>query len=179
MYNLTTGGGNLLWFWVLMCDWSPRTPPHWYTRLSEKHWPIHILPISKIDPYHIFFFKFIHSYTFFWWTRYPIDIRLIWKWYPFIYLEAWKVYPFQSHICIYFRNGSYPPWTSQLPRRSVGITAGRLHNTKVMSAFWMTWWCWGWPNTFQINTVMARTHISRTRPAKYKIIFILCTDVTI
>ena len=70
------------WFWVRMCGWSPRTPPHSYTRPSEKHViPIHILPISKIDPIHILFLKID-----------PIHI-LFFKFYPFIYFLGEKDTP--------------------------------------------------------------------------------------
>ena len=102
------GWGNLPWFRVQTWGWSPRTPPHSCTMLSEKHDPFiyfpyrnftHSYSILQILPIHILFG----------WKRYPIDILLMWKWYPFIYLEAWKVYPFQPHICIYLYNGSYPP----------------------------------------------------------------------
>ena len=48
------GGGvtsYLPWFWVRVCGWSPRTPPHSYTRLSRKTWPIHILFEWKDTPF--------------------------------------------------------------------------------------------------------------------------------
>ena len=35
--SLTTQGGvggNLPWFWIQTCDWSPLTPSHSYTRRS-------------------------------------------------------------------------------------------------------------------------------------------------
>ena len=51
------GGGILPWFWARTCGWSPRTPPHSYTRRNLKNGPIHILPLSKIVPIHLLFFK--------------------------------------------------------------------------------------------------------------------------
>ena len=101
---------------------SPNPTPFIY-QAKWKTWPIHILPISKIDPIHILFLKID-----------PIHI-LFFKFYPFIYflgekdtplIYFWckndthsytgrpeKYTPFQPHICIYLYNGSYPPraWT--------------------------------------------------------------------
>ena len=108
------GGGNLPWIWVRMCGWSPRTPPHSYTRPSEKQDPFIYLSYRKLTPFIYYFSNFIenwpHSYTIFQilpihilfgWKRYPIDILLMWKWYPFIYWEAWKVYPIPAaHLYI-------------------------------------------------------------------------------
>ena len=102
--------GNLLWIWVGVCGWSPRTPPHSYTRPSETQDPFIYFPYRKLTPFIYYFSHFIenlpHSYTIFQispihilfgWKRYPIDILLMWKSYPFIYWEAWKVYPTQIH----------------------------------------------------------------------------------
>ena len=97
---------------------SPNPYPFIY-QAKWKTWPIHILPISKIDPIHILFLKID-----------PIHI-LFFKFYPFIYflgekdtplIYFWckndthsytgrpeKYTPFQPHICIYLYNGSYPP----------------------------------------------------------------------
>ena len=97
---------------------SPNPTPFIY-QAKWKTWPIHILPISKIDPIHILFLKID-----------PIHI-LFFKFYPFIYCSGekdtpliyfWckndthsytgrpeKYTPFQPHICIYLYNGSYPP----------------------------------------------------------------------
>ena len=97
---------------------SPNPTPFIY-QAKWKTWPIHILPISKIDPIHILFLKID-----------PIHI-LFFKFYPFIYflgekdtplIYFWckndthsytgrpeKYTPFQPHICIYLYNGSYPP----------------------------------------------------------------------
>ena len=68
------GGGPLPWFWVRVCGWSPRTPPHSYTRPSENHDPFIYFPYRKLTPFiyyswkwtpFIYFFSnFIHSYTF-------------------------------------------------------------------------------------------------------------------
>ena len=96
---------------------SPNPTPFIY-QAKWKTWPIHILPISKIDPIHILFLKID-----------PIHI-LFFKFYPFIYflgekdtplIYFWckndthsytgrpeKYTPFQPHICIYLYNGSYP-----------------------------------------------------------------------
>ena len=112
-------GGNLPWFWVRMCGWSTRTPPHSYTRPSEKHDPFIYFPYRKLTPFIYFFLKID-----------PIHI-LFFKFYPFIYflgekdtplIYFWckndthsytgrpeKYTPFQPHICIYLYNGSYPP----------------------------------------------------------------------
>ena len=97
---------------------SPNPTPFIY-QAKWKTWPIHILPISKIDPIHILFLKID-----------PIHI-LFFKFYPFIYFLGEKDTPliyfwckndthsytgrpekytqFQPHICIYLCNGSYPP----------------------------------------------------------------------
>ena len=102
---------------------SPNPTPFIY-QAKWKTWPIHILPISKIDPIHILFLKID-----------PIHI-LFFKFYPFIYflgekdtplIYFWckndthsytgrpeKYTPFQPHICIYLYNGSYPPVTGSL-----------------------------------------------------------------
>ena len=83
VYRATTGGGgvNLPWFWVRMCGWSPRTPPHSYTRLSEKHDPFIYFLSQKDTPFIYCFLKdtlFIYyflDYTNFWplliWTLLP------------------------------------------------------------------------------------------------------------
>ena len=99
-----THRGNLPWFWVQTCGWSPRTPPHSYTRLSEKHDPYIYFPYRKLTP---FIYYFTHSYTVLV-KKIPHWYTLMWKWYPFICLEAWKVYTFQPNICIYLYYGSYP-----------------------------------------------------------------------
>ena len=148
------GGGNLPWFWVRMCGWSPRTPPHSYTRPSEKPWPIHILPISKIDPIHILFWKID-----------PIHIQFF-KFYPFIYFSGekdtpliyfWckndthsytgrpeKYTPFQPHICIYLYNGSYPPPPPVCPplwRRGSGLDRKiRVRFPAYPHRVWALWW---------------------------------------
>ena len=89
---------------------SPNPTPFIY-QAKWKTWPIHMLPISKIDPIHILFLKID-----------PIHI-LFFKFYPFIYFSGekdtpliyfWckndthsytgrpeKYTPFQPHICIY------------------------------------------------------------------------------
>ena len=60
----TRGGGNLPWFWVRTCDWSPRTPPHSYTRLGEKYNPFMYLLLRKWYIF-IYYFSYItYSYTF-------------------------------------------------------------------------------------------------------------------
>ena len=76
------GGGNLPWFWVLMCGWSPRTPPHSYTGPSEnmthsytshiENWP-HSYTFFQILPIHILFFQILSIHI------------LFFKFYPFIY----------------------------------------------------------------------------------------------
>ena len=50
-----TGGGHLPIFWVRMCGWSPRTPPHSYTRSSEKHDPFIYFPYRKLTPFIYYF----------------------------------------------------------------------------------------------------------------------------
>ena len=69
-------GGNLPWFWVRTCGWSTRTPPHSYTRPSEKTWPIHILPIWKLTPLTYFFFQ-IYPFIYFLGEK---DTPLIYFW---------------------------------------------------------------------------------------------------
>ena len=119
MHDLVTGG-NLPWFWVRMCGWSPRTPPHSYTRPSEKHDPFIYFPYRKLTPFIYYFWKltpfiyyfsnFTHSYTF--------RVKKIPHWYTFWCKNDTHSYtgrpekytPFQPHICIYLYNGSYPPW---------------------------------------------------------------------
>ena len=59
---------------------SPNPTPFIY-QAKWKTWPIHILPISKIDPIHILFLKID-----------PIHI-LFFKFYPFIYFLGEKRYP--------------------------------------------------------------------------------------
>ena len=116
--DCTRGGGNLPWFWVRMCGWSPRTPPHSYTRPSEKHDPFIYFPYRKLTPFIYYFWKLTPFIYYFF------------KFYPFIYFSGekdtpliyfWckndthsytgrpeKYTPFQPHICIYLYNGSYP-----------------------------------------------------------------------
>ena len=55
---------NLPWFWVLMCGWSPRTPPHSYTRLSEKHDPFIYFLSEKDTPFVYYLLDFTYSYPF-------------------------------------------------------------------------------------------------------------------
>ena len=84
------GGGNLPCFWVRMCGWSPRTPPHSYTRPSEKHDPFIYFPYRKLTPFIYYFWNltpfiyyfsnFTHSYTF--WVKkiphwYTFDVKMI------------------------------------------------------------------------------------------------------
>ena len=119
--NTGGGGGHLPWFWVRMCGWSPRTPPHSYTRPSEKHDPFIYFPYRKLTPFIYYFWKltpfiyyfsnFTHSYTF--WVK--KDTPLIYFWCKndtHSYTGRPEKYtPFQPHICIYLYNGSYPPVT--------------------------------------------------------------------
>ena len=73
-----------------MCGWSPRTPPHSYTRPSEKHDPFIYFPYRKLTPFIYYFWKltpfvyyfsnFTHSYTF--WVKkiphwYAFDVKMI------------------------------------------------------------------------------------------------------
>ena len=129
---------------------SPNPTPFIY-QAKWKTWPIHILPISKIDPIHILFLKID-----------PIHI-LFFKFYPFIYflgekdiplIYFWckndthsytgrpeKYTPFQPHICIYLYNGSYP-----LPPREVNI------------------------DMVIITTVLELSHFDNSVGAKYEIV---------
>ena len=104
------GGGNLPWFWVRVCGWSPRTPPHSYTRLSEKHDPFIYFPYRKLTPfiYHFwkltpfiyYFSNFTHSYTF--WVKkishyYTLDVKMI----PIHILGGLKSIPHSSRTSVY------------------------------------------------------------------------------
>ena len=104
------GGGNLPWFWVRMCGWSPRTPPHSYTRPSEKHDPFIYFPYRKLTPFIYYFWKltpfiyyfsnFTHSYTF--WVKkiphwYTFDVKMI----PIHILGGLKSIPHSSRTSVY------------------------------------------------------------------------------
>ena len=74
------GGGNLPWFWVRKCGWSPRTPSQSYTRLREKHDPFIYFPYRKLTPFIYFLFKFYPFITF--WVKkipnwYTFDVKSI------------------------------------------------------------------------------------------------------
>ena len=103
-------GGNLPWFWVRMCGWSPRTPPHSYTRPSEKHDPFIYFPYRKLTPFIYYFRKltpfiyyfsnFTHSYTF--WVKkiphwYTFDVKMI----PIHILRCLKSIPHSSRTSVY------------------------------------------------------------------------------
>ena len=99
----------------------PETPPHSYTRPSEKHDPFIYFPYRKLTPFMYYFWKltpfihyfsnFTHSYTF--WVKkiphwYTFDVKMI----PIHILGGLKSIPHSSRtsvICIYLYNGSYPP----------------------------------------------------------------------
>ena len=114
------GGGHLPWFWVRMCGWSPRTPPHSYTRPSEKHDPFIYLPYRKLTPFIYYFWKltpfiycfsnFTHSYTF--WVKkiphwYTFDVKMI----PIHILGCLKSIPHSSRTSVYtFIMEVTPPW---------------------------------------------------------------------
>ena len=104
------GGGNLPWFWVRMCGWSPRTPPHSYTRPSEKHDQFIYFPYRKLTPFIYYFWKltpfiyyfsnFTHSYTF--WVkkiphRYTFDVKMI----PIHILGGLKSIPHSGRTSVY------------------------------------------------------------------------------
>ena len=106
----TVTGGNLPWFWVRMCGLSPRTPPHSYTRPSEKHDPFIYSPYRKLTPFIYFFLKltqfiyyfsnFNHSYTF--WVKkiphwYTFDVKMI----PIDILGGLKSIPHSSRTSVY------------------------------------------------------------------------------
>ena len=109
--SLNHGGGvNLPWFWVRMCGWGPRTPPHSYTRPSEKHDPFIYFPCRKLTPFIYYFWKlapfiyyfsnFTHSYTF--WVkkiphRYTFDVKMI----PIHILGGLKSIPHFSRTSVY------------------------------------------------------------------------------
>ena len=103
-------GGHLPWFWVRMCGWSPRTPPHSYTRPSEKHDPFIYFPHRKLTPFIYYFWKltpfiyyfskFTHSYTF--WVKtiphwYTFDVKMI----PMHILGGLKSIPHSSRTSVY------------------------------------------------------------------------------
>ena len=76
-HTVNTGGGggvgvNLPW----SCGWSPRTPPIHILGEVKKNRPIYLLPISKIVPIHILFFKF-YSFIYFLCEK---DTPLIYFW---------------------------------------------------------------------------------------------------
>ena len=104
------GGGNLPWFWVRMCGWSPRNPPHSYTRLSEKHDPFiyflsqkdtpFIYYFSKDTPFIYYFLDFTYSYTF--WAKkiphwYTFEVKMI----PIHILGGLKSIPHSSRTSVY------------------------------------------------------------------------------
>ena len=66
-------GGNLPWFWVRTCGWSPRTQPYSYTSRSWKTYPFIYMyfPRRKLYPFICYFSNFTHSYTF-WWKDTPL-----------------------------------------------------------------------------------------------------------
>ena len=70
-----------------MCGWSPRTPPHSYTRPSEKHDPFIYFPYRKLTPFIYCFLKID-----------PIYI-LFFKFYPFIYFLVEKDTPLIYFWC--------------------------------------------------------------------------------
>ena len=120
------GGGNLPWIWVRMCGWSPQTPPHSYTRQSEKmthSYTSHIenLPhsytnfqiLSKIDPIHILFFIF-YLFIYFLGEK---DTPLIYFWcekmIPIHILGGLKSIPHSSRTSVYtfiMEVTHPPPW---------------------------------------------------------------------
>ena len=93
-----------------MCGWSPRTPPHSYTRPSEKHDPFIYFPYRKLTPFIYYFWKltpfiyffsnFTHSYTF--WVKkiphwYTFDVKMI----PIHILGGLKSIPHSSRTSVY------------------------------------------------------------------------------
>ena len=104
------GGCHLPWFWVRMCGWSPRTPPHSYTRPSEKHDPFIYFPyrkltpfiyyVRKLTPFIYYFSNFTHSYTF--WVKkiphwYTFDVKMI----PIHILGGLENIPHSSRTSVY------------------------------------------------------------------------------
>ena len=140
---------------------SPNPTPFIY-QAKWKTWPIHILPISKIDPIHILFLKID-----------PILI-LLFKFYPFIYflgekdtplIYFWckndthsytgrpeKYSPFQPHICIYLYNGSYPPPRDWILKWNLvtGITSNK--NKCSPSLIYFRKWEKGWSLDVNVGT---------------------------
>ena len=108
--NHGEGGGNLPWFWVRMCAWGPRTPPHSYTRLSEKHDPFiyflnqkdtpFIYYFLKDTPFIYYFLDFTYLYTF--WVKkiphwYTFEVKMI----PIHILGGLKSIPHSSRTSVY------------------------------------------------------------------------------
>ena len=131
-------GGNLPWFWVRMCGWSPRTPPHSYTRPSEKHDPFIYFPYRKLTPFIYYFRKltpfiyyfsnFTHSYTFgvkkipHWYT---FDVKMI----PIHILGGLKSIPHSSRTSVYtfimeVTPPPPPPWDKSFGLTLFDITGG-------------------------------------------------------
>ena len=93
-----------------MSGLSPRTPPHSYTRPSEKHDPFIYFPYRKLTPFIYYFWKltpfiyyfsnFTHSYTFrvkkipHWYT---FDVKMI----PIHILGGLKSIPHSSRTSVY------------------------------------------------------------------------------
>ena len=75
---------------------SPNPTPFIY-QAKWKTWPIHILPISKIDPIHILFLKIDPIHILFLKID-PIHI-LFFKFYPFIYFSGEKDTPLIYFWC--------------------------------------------------------------------------------
>ena len=129
--SFKTRGGHLPWFWVRMCGWSPRTPPHSYTRPSEKHDPFIYFPYRKLTPFIYYFWKltpfiyyfsnFTHSYTF--WVKkiphwYTFDVKMI----PIHILGGLKNIPHSSRTSVYtFIMEVTPPWFKSIRYSSFWI----------------------------------------------------------
>ena len=99
-------GGNLPWYWVRTCGWSAGTPPHLYTRWSEKQTHSYSSNIENCthDSYP-FFSNFTHSYT---WRpeKYTPSSRTS------VYTFIWKLTPPRaSHLPLwqYISSHSYVP----------------------------------------------------------------------
>ena len=154
----TGGGGNLPWFWVRMCGWSPRTPPHSYTRPSEKHDPFIYFPYRKLTPFIYYFWKltpfiyyfsnFTHSYTFrvkkipHWYT---FDVKMI----PIHILGGLKSIPYSSRTSVYtFIMEVTPSWFQVRPEMERKIVLWNNYDYPMLELRWVNW------EGFPINSSM-------------------------